>query len=353
MLPRLTSLSLLSGLVAVAASFFTPALAAEKPEIIRFGALASNGRPLTSGVPALFIEGIPKEFGADSIKLEVTWLRNAGPGLNEAFVNKKVDFGMYGDFPAIAGKAGGLKTVWLAGYSTASNSELVVPKDSGAQTIQDLRGKRIAIHKGRPWEIGFAYLLEEAGLKASDFKIVYLQEGDIPTAVAANSVDAAYCTSGDLIEKRDIGRIIWSTDDKPIHWKYTSELWGTEEFVNKYPEVTQRLVTLWVKSSHWAATNEEEYLRASGRVSGSYDLTVKNQAGRPVKETVVPIIDDFRIEHYKRSIAFLQKRKLIRTDIDVDSWLNRTFLDNAIKELKLEGFWNPRDKEGQFISASK
>ena len=110
---------------------------------------------------------------------------------------------------------------------------------------------------------------------------------------------------------------------------------------------------VWVQASYWAGSNEDEFLRLAGRVGGNYDLTIKGQGGRPVKTTSVPIIDDFRIEHYKRSVAFLQKRKLIRTDIDVDSWVNRTFVDNAIRDLKLEGFWNPRDKEGEFIQAKK
>lgn len=340
--------------VAVLTVFSAATLSAEeKPEVIRFGAIsAADGRPVFSGVPGILDQKnfLADEFRAEGIKVEFVPIKGAGPGINEAFANDTIDFAMYGDFPAIVGRAGGLKTVWLSGNSTGSNSQLVIPTASTAKSLADLKGKRIAIHKGRPWEIGLYYLLEEQGFKASDFKIIHLTEGDIPTAIAANAIDAAYTTAGQTIEKRGIGSVIWSTVDKNIHWKFTSELFGTEDFIAKYPAFTQRVVNQWVKASAYAGQNETDYYKIGAKSSGDYDITVKNQYGRPVKETQVAIIDDFRIEHYKRSIAFLKKKGYLRRDVDVESWVNRTFLDNALKSQGLENFWTPRNAEGEIIS---
>lgn len=329
-------------------------VAEEKPSTIRFGAIsAADGRPVFSGVPGILDQKsfLVDEFRAEGINVEFVPIKGAGPGINEAFANDTIDFAMYGDFPAIVGRAGGLKTVWLAGNSTGSNSQLVVPTGSKAKGLADLKGKTIAIHKGRPWEIGLYYLLEEAGFKAKDFRIIHLTEGDIPTAIAAGAIDAAYTTAGQTIEKRGIGSVIWTTEPKNIHWKFTSELFGTEDFVSKYPAFTQRVVNQWVRASAYAGQNEIDYFKIGAKSSGDYDITVKNQYGRPVKETQVAIIDDFRIAHYKKSIEFLKKKGYLRRDVDVDSWVNRTFLDRAIKEQKLENFWTPRNAEGEFIKA--
>jgi sulfonate transport system substrate-binding protein len=330
--------------------------AEDKPEVIRFGAIsAADGRPVFSGVPGVLdTKGfLADEFQADGIEVRFVPIKGAGPGINEAFANGTIDFAMYGDFPAIVGRAGGLKTVWLAGNSTGSNSQLVVPNGSKAKSITDLKGKTIAIHKGRPWEIGLYYLLNDAGLKAKDFRIIHLTEGDIPTAIAAGAVDAAYTTAGQTIEKRAIGSIIWSTEDKNIHWKFTSELFGTEAFVRKYPAFTQRVVNQWVRASAYAGQNEAEFFKIGAKSSGDYDITVKNQYGRPVRETQVAIIDDFRIAHYKKSVEFLKQRGYLRRDVDVDSWVDRSFVDRAIREQGLEGFWTPRDAEGNFVTAGR
>jgi sulfonate transport system substrate-binding protein len=73
----------------------------------------------------------------------------------------------------------------------ATTTHLVVPAGSTARTLADLKGKRIALHRGRPWEITFARLVAEQGLKLSDFRIANLNPGAGAAAIAAGDVDAS------------------------------------------------------------------------------------------------------------------------------------------------------------------
>jgi sulfonate transport system substrate-binding protein len=339
--------------LALAAAFLlsaTTSFAAEGA-VLRVGAIsAADGRPVASGVWGVFDDKgwLKEELAKVGVTVKTIYLTGAGPAVNEAFANDTIDVAMYGDLPAIVGKAGGLDTVWLAGNSVGNESALVVPSSSAATSLADLKGKRIVVHKGRPWELGLSLLLDEQSLKPSDFKIYNLPEGQIPNTVAANAVDAAYVSwsTALTIEKRKVGRVIWSNLDKPAHWKYTSELFATRKFTDQHPEIVQILVNQWVRASAWADQNEEEYTRIGAKSSGSYDIDVKARGGKRVALVTSPTIPEFRIEHYRRSAEFAKKKGYIRSDIDIPSWLNTSFLDKALKEQKLENFWPALDKEG-------
>ena len=324
--------------------------------VLRIGAIsAPDGRPVATGLWGVFDDKgwLKDELAKIGVGVKVVYLTGAGPAVNEAFANNTIDTAMYGDLPAIVGKAGGLDTVWLAGNSINSESALVVPSDSSATTLADLKGRRIAVHKGRPWELALAQLIEEQGFKSANFKIYNLAEGQIPNTVAAKAVDAAYVnySTALTVEKRKVGRIIWSNQDKPAHWKYTSELFAARPFVAAHPEVVQILVNQWVRASVWAAQNEEEYTRIIAKSSGAYDIDVKARGSKKVIETSSPTIDDFRIEHYRRSLEFARRKGYVRGDIDLEGWLDRRFLDQALKDQRADSFFPVLDKGGRIAAA--
>jgi len=97
----------------------------------------SYGKPLAAGQIG-FIQAknlFDEEFRKDGITVEWNFIKATGPGINEALSNNSIDIGSLGDLPAIAGKAGGLKTRLIAA-SGRGNTYVVVPADS---TIRDIR----------------------------------------------------------------------------------------------------------------------------------------------------------------------------------------------------------------------
>lgn len=94
--------------------------------------------------------------------------------VNESFINNKIDFAFYGNLPAVVLNATGVRTQIVVPGGVGNNVYLVVPADSPIKTIEDLKGKKIALHRGRPWEINFAQLIQSKGLKLKDFQIINL-----------------------------------------------------------------------------------------------------------------------------------------------------------------------------------
>ena len=75
-----------------------------------------------------------------------------GTLVNEAFTNGSIDFAGYGDLPSVVVNASGTHTRLIVPGGVGSNTYLVVPAGSTAKSIVDLKGKRIALNRGRPWK---------------------------------------------------------------------------------------------------------------------------------------------------------------------------------------------------------
>ena len=130
-------------------------------------AVVANG---TSGT--LDFIGVPQLISQDPIfinalkqqHIELKWepVTTAAVAtlVNESFLNNKIDFAFYGNLPAVVLNATGVRTQIVVPGGIGNNVYLVVPPDSPVKSIEDLKGKKIALHRGRPWEIKRARIMK-------------------------------------------------------------------------------------------------------------------------------------------------------------------------------------------------
>ena len=52
-----------------------------------------------------------------------------------------------------------------------------------------------------------------------------------------------------------------------------------------------------------------------------------------------PLLDEYFVENLKKSIVQAKEFRLIRRDVSLEGWLAPKYLNTALKELKLEGYW--------------
>jgi sulfonate transport system substrate-binding protein len=326
-----------------------------QPTVIRIGvtaALTADGRP-TGVLAKLATRYLNEQLGPGGPKVIWVGMASAGPGINEAWASGSIDFAYYGDFPAIVGLAGGLKVKLIEPGVRGNDSYLIVPAKSAAKSIDDLRGSRLAIHKGRPWNLAFARLLLANHLEETDFQIFDLNPVDGDAALAAHNIDALYGSDGYLLEERGVGKIIWSTHHEPLDWKSTAELWVTDSFARQYPELTEKVAKAYVLVAYYISIpdHRDEILHASVTAGLPYDAVLKQYQGTPLKDHWVPVFDPFIVAHYRNSIAYALKAKLIRRDVPVEEFIDERFSQAALRELKLEHYWTPMDAQGEPIGS--
>ena len=67
--------------------------------------------------------------------------------------------------------------------------------------------------------------------------------------------------------------------------------------------------------------------------------TEREVAGEPWSAHFSPLYDDALRQHYTDGIAYSLKAKLIRNEVKVDDLLEPTFVEQGLKNLQLESFW--------------
>ncbi len=206
----------------------TAVRAEDPPATIRIstGAGSPFGRPYSGANSGLTSarHAVEDEFAKDGVVIEWQHLKGGGPASNEALASGAIDIGYAGEFPAIYGRAGGLKTRFIGGGFRGNNAYLFVPVKSSVTDIVALKGKKIGMQKGQPWEYGLDNLLRSKGLTEADFQILDLSVPDGKTALAQGDIDAFYGTASGLdFVASGIAKIAWSTRDAPRDWLYVAD----------------------------------------------------------------------------------------------------------------------------------
>jgi len=323
-------------------------LAAEPLKTVRIATVAySNAGKITFNGPTYLMDKDPwlKEQLAKR-GVELQWVPAAtasvGTFVNEEFANKRIDFAFYGDLPSIILNSSGVSTRLLAAGGTGNNVYLVVPPDSTAQSIDDLKGKRVALHRGRPWELSFAKLLESRHLRFDDFRMFNLNPQAGGAALSAGRIDGFFTLSDAyLLEDKKVGKIIWSSKEAPADWKMRAELFGASEFIAQQPEVTQLVVDAYLKALQWASQQQHkaQYIELLSQSGQPQSVLLREVEGESWKDHFSPLINATLRQHYQDGIAYSLQAKLIRKDVKVDDLLDNRFVEQGLKNLNLTSEW--------------
>ena len=276
--------------------------------------------------------------------------------VNEAFTNKQIDFAFYGDLPSVILNSSGTSTRLVAPGSVGNNVYLVVPPNSNVRSITDLKGKRIALHRGRPWEVSFGKLLATNNLTFNDIKVINLNPQAGAAALAAGSVDAFFTMSDAYtLADKGVGKIIWSSQNLSDDWKMRAELWGATDFIQKYPEITQLLVDANVRAAYWISQdkNKDTFIREQtkfGQPESVIQREYQNKYGS-WQQNWSPLFTPTLTQHYQQVASYALSAKLIRKPVDSNQLLEPKFIPIALKNLKLDKYWTTGNGAGSSSTA--
>lgn len=332
------------------------ATAAEQPKTIRIATITYSNNGKTTGTAATEIlqrDGwLDSELKKRGVALEWVPVSVAavGPQVNEGFANGRIDFAVYGDLPSIIANASGIQTRLIVPGGSGNNTYLVVPANSTAKSLKDLKGKRIALHRGRPWEYPFSKLVAASGLTYDDFKIVNLNPQAGAAALAAGSVDAFFTLDDAFVlADKGVGKVIWSTQNLSPEWKMRAELWARKDFIDKYPDLTQLIATAHVRSLYWSSQdkNRNEYYQLSSAGGTPLSVVKREFDGDTTnwKDRFSPLYDSFLQQHYQEEVVYAQQSKVIRNPLDYKTLFDPRFVDVALKDQKLQSYWSARSAQ--------
>ncbi len=295
----------------------------------------------------------------DQPDIKVTWtfFRGAGPALNESLAAGQLDFAAgLGDLPAIVGRSRGLSTKFLASASSHDPIYLAVPPNSPINSVEDLKGHKVAQFRGTNLQIATDRVLEAHGLSEKNIRFVSLDSNAATAALVSGNVEASFGGSEYLdLAKRGAIKIIYSTkNDNPTLGR-NSGLYVTTDFEKAHPDLTARVVLAFVKAARFDADEANRQTvfgiwSKSGLPVDSFEADFKDER---LAHRVSPIIDDFIIARYKDQAERAKAYGLIKKDVDIDSWFETKYLKRALAELKLEHFWPTFDAKGEKVTSGE
>jgi sulfonate transport system substrate-binding protein len=336
--------------------------ASSEPLTVRIGFanVGADNRQFSGGSSAAVAHSehyLDQEFkDHPGIRIEWSFFKGAGPAVNEALANNQLDFALQGDLPEIIGRANGLKTRILLASGAHAPIYLAVPSGSPIKKVADLRGKKLSIFRGTNNHLAAVKVLAGYGLQEKDVQVINMDTATTNAALTSHYIDAAFGNFplASLAEK-NIADIIYTTKgDNPAYERH-STLIGQDAFIAAHPDITQKIVSAIVRAARWSSdeANRDAFFELSARSGFPASGYRFDFQGQDLKYRNSPLIDASIIESYRFQAAQAKEFALLRRNVEIDGWFDRSFLDRALKDQGLVGYWQEYGADGKPAAASQ
>jgi sulfonate transport system substrate-binding protein len=239
----------------------------------------------------------------------------AGPQLLEGLNVGSIDFGTVGEAPPIFAQAAGADLVYVGNEPPASAGEaILVRKDSPIQTVDGLKGKKVALNKGSNVHFLLVKLLERAGVNYNDIDTIFLTPADGRAAFERGSVDAWVIWEPFLAAaQRQTGARILA-DGNGVVSNHQFFL-ASRPYASKSAEVVAIVLEELTAVDEWAKTNLKEAAAALQPQIGLDQATLELALSRG-GYGVTPVSDAVLAEQQRIADAFYDL-KLIPKHINI------------------------------------
>ncbi|MDR3593413.1 MAG: aliphatic sulfonate ABC transporter substrate-binding protein [Clostridium sp.] len=234
------------------------------PNQVRIGYIVSpNGELLAKANGA-----VEKKFANTKVYWEEF---NSGQEIIEALSEGLIDMGTIGTPPAALGIANNLPyKVYYIDDIIGDSEALVVKKDSGINSISDLKGKKIATTFNSTSHFSLINALKLNKINPNDVTIIDMKMPDISTAWERYEIDGAYAwepTKSRLVSEG--GKVLITSADLAKQGAITGEVGIVQnDFASKYPNFLKAYISVLNDSVHQYRNNRQESAAALSKELG-------------------------------------------------------------------------------------
>lgn len=177
-----------------------------------------------------------------------------GPPMMEGLVSGQLDAVVTSFLPPLTLSAKAPGTIKFVATLGQSSHSLLVPKDSPAKTLADLKGKKIGVSVGSESHLDLVVALKDAKLDPkADVELVNLQPNELPSALEKGLVDAA------LIRQPQVVRLEQSLGAKKVQtWPFRFTSIVRTDYLNSNPDAVKRYVEALKDAVLFIATNPDQ-----------------------------------------------------------------------------------------------
>lgn len=195
-------------------------------------------------------------FEANGANVELKWFDSALASV-EAMVAGQLDANSQtlNETVTFAPNAVNGQTIVLVNDNSAGNDKIIAAK--GTHSVQDLKGKQVAVEEGIVGDFLLSLALEKNGLTRDDVEIVNMETGAASAAFSAGRLDAvvAWIPFTETALERDGSQEILSSKDFP--GAIPDLLVVSQTLVEERPDQVQAIVNTWFDTLEFIKENPD------------------------------------------------------------------------------------------------
>lgn len=196
-----------------------------------------------------------KIFEQNNVNVDLTWFDGYLESIN-TLTAQQIDANSQTLGDTVSSISGGAdQVIVLVNDNSTGNDKVIVSEE--INTVQDLKGKKVAAEEGTVDHFLLLLGLKEAGLSSEDIEFVPLETGSAAAAFVAGQVDAVAVFAPFTTQalSRPNSKELFSSRDFP--GSISDHLVFTRKFVEDNPEQVQALVNSWFATLDYIKENPD------------------------------------------------------------------------------------------------
>lgn len=260
----------------------------------------------------------------------------SGPPITAQMLAGKVDIGSMGDYPLLVN---GSKTrdqadarselLAITGYNLrGSLNGIVVPLDSKAKSLADLKGETVSTSIGSAGHGMVVKALADIG-KTTDYVQLVNQQPEVGASALEGGQAAAlaqFVPWPDLMVFRGKGRKLFDGGDTGVPTMHG--VIGRKAYSDAHPEVTEAFLASVVETSDYIHAKPMDAAERVSKATGIEAEVVYLFNGPNGVVTFDPTVKPKLVEALRGDLPFLKALNAL-TDFDVDGFVNDSYLRKA------------------------
>lgn len=260
---------------------------------------------------------LEKALAAHHVKIEWAGPFSAAAPAYEALNAGSIDLTTGSSTAFVTAIAAGLPLRFFAYQAMPENGEgIVVRNQSNIRTLNDLRGKKVAVNKGGTGEYLLSRALSTAGIPEDAVQKVYLSPSDTGTAFVGGHVDAWAIWDPFLSLAKQSYEARLLANGKQVGSENAAGYFVSEAFAQAHPDVVKWFYTVLQQENSWAKSHPLEAGKIWAKQMGQLGDGLAEQLGTVNTVPVTPV-DASAITHIQHIADWYLQQGIIKSKPDV------------------------------------
>jgi NitT/TauT family transport system substrate-binding protein len=293
---------------------------------------------------------LPTDGKYEGVQYDIEWSSyTSGPPITNRMLANQIDIGLMGDFPAVinmvtfqqeARDANSIFVGTLAYSATGAGNAVVVPMDSDATSLADLKGGTVSVPFGSAAHGMLLNALADVGLDPeTDIELISQSPEVGGASLRTRQIDAHadFVPFGELFPFRGFARKIFDGAQTGVPTLHGIVV--RSDFAEEYPEIVVAYLKAVLEANQLFRADPEGLSAQIEEWSGINKEVVYMFLGPSGLQPLDPTIRETQVEALKNSIATLTKLGRIEDPIDpseVVNWIDESYLRQAMEAMDLD-----------------